>query len=226
MKFSGLLIAVAGACTALLGAYCMYAEAAPVLRGGTTAYSRLNAMPDGTASIGMSTLSQNFALRDCQIALNGRNSGIARLQGTEFQQRLPTLCAEMAENVLSRTPAQGHAHLILALAATHRGDLVAFDTHLRASQALSPGETRYARPRMVLAEANIAALSADGAARHESDLLLLLRSGRSIWTLAQRYVDDEGMRTRLAAVLQLATPEEQNRFLGAVRQLIDRRARS
>jgi hypothetical protein len=225
MKFSGLLVGIAGACTALAGAYCMYAEAAPVLRGGTTAYSRLDAMPDGTASIGLSLLSQNFALRDCQIALNGRNSGIARLQGAEFRERLPQLCADMAENVLSRTPAQGHARLVLALAASHRGDMTALDANLRASQALSAGETRYARPRVVLAEANIAALSVDGTSRHQSDMLLLLRSGQGIWTLAQRYVDDEGLRTRLAAVLPLAAPEEQSRFLGAVRQLIDRRAR-
>ena len=225
MKYSGLLILVAGVCTALLGAYGIYAESAPLLRGGTNAFTRLNVMSDGSEPLGLSLLSQNYALRDCQVALKAIDSPTVRLQGNDFQARLPALCSGIASQVLTDTPAHGQAHLILAMASARMGDLVAMDTHLRQSQALAPSETRYADPRSALAGANVAALSEDGLARYQSDLLLMLRSQSGVWTLAQRYIDSDVLRPEVTNLLPLLTPNQQSRFLGAVNQMISMRGK-
>lgn len=221
MKFSELIIGVAGAGTVLLGAYCVYAEAAPIARGGDHAFERLERMANGHEPIGISGLSQNFALRDCNTALAGYRGLSMRLQDDAFQARLPGLCAEIAEQVLTRTPASGLAELVLAEIAAHNNDFAELDARLRASQALSPGEGHLAAARTALAEANIDAMSADGLERHQSDLLLLMRAGRNIWHVAQLYVDSEAARVRIAAALKLMTPDEQAHFLGAVRRLLD-----
>lgn len=221
MKFSGLIIGAAGICTTLLGAYCVYAETAPVVRGGDHAFDRLDRMANGHEPIGISGLSQTFALDDCTTALTGYQGVSMRLQDEAFQARLPGLCAEIAGQILARTSANGQAELVLATIAAHNGDFGEMDMRLRRSQALSPGEAHLAAARITLAEANIDALSADGLARHQSDLLLLMRSGRNIWHAAQLYVASAAARARIAAALEAVTPAEQAHFLSTVRHLLD-----
>ena len=209
----------------MLGAYCVYAETIPVLRGGTNAFDRLERMTDGDEAIGISGLSYKFILRDCDTALTGYGGVVMRLQDQAFQDRLPTLCADVARQVLASTPANGQAEFILAKVAAHNGDSAAFDGHLRASQALSPSEGHLAARRVILAEANIDDLSADGLARHQNDLLLLMRAGQNIWWVAQLYVADEAARQRITTALETLAPAEQARFLSAVRHQLDMQGR-
>lgn len=221
MKFSGLIIGAAGICTMLLGAYCVYAEATPILRGGTNALDRLALMASGNDPVGISGMSQNFALRDCRMALAGYGGVSMRLRDEAFQARLPGLCADIARQVLSRTPANAQAELVLATVAAHEGDFAEMDAHLRASQALSPSESYLAAARIALGTAHADSLSADGQQRHLSDLLLLMRSGSNVWRVAQLYVANETERPRIAAALETITPAEQALFLHAVRRLLD-----
>ncbi len=220
MKFSGLIIGATGICTMLLGAYCVYSETAPVVRGGGHAFARLERMANGYDPIGVSGLSQNFALRDCRTAMAGYSGLSMRLQDESFQTRLPGLCAEIAGQVLAGTPANGLAELLLAEVAVHDGDFVEMDARLRASQALAPSEGHLAAARVSLAENKFGAISPDGLERHRSDLLLLMRSGDNIWDVAQLYVGNEAARARITEVLETVTPAEQARFLSTVRGLL------
>lgn len=223
MKQNRLLVTVLGLCTALLGGYCIYAESVPVLRGGTNPYERLDAMTDRDNFVGLSLMSQNLALRDCLSVMAAFDSSSMQLQSQEFRDRVPSTCSAIAQQVLSKTPAHGAAYLTLAHVAAHQGNGQEMDNQLRASQALSPSEARFASVRVDLAEANIDSLSQDGLSRHESDLLVLLRGQRRIWSMAQLYVNNESARERIGLALEQATNAEQARFLRAVRTMLDLR---
>ncbi|WP_332699086.1 hypothetical protein [Devosia sp.] len=226
MKLSVVGALAAGLCTALLGAWCVYQESAPVLRGGSNSFERLAATSANDLGIGLSLLSQSTALRDCQTVLLAYESARMAVMPDDFKAGLPSQCAGLAQRVLQTTPIHGFAELVLAQVADIQGDAGALDRHLQRSQAMAPSEARVILPRVSLAEAHIEALSDPTLERHQQDIGTLLKSSQGLWLLASLYVRDEAARGRIQAALPTASPADQSRFLWAVRQTIDLRGRS
>ncbi|MFN4211797.1 MAG: hypothetical protein ACK4G5_14605 [Devosia sp.] len=223
MKLSVVGTLAAGLCNVLLGAWCVYQEGAPVLRGGGNSFERLAVMNTADRTIGASLLSQATALRDCQTVLLAYNSARMAVMPEAFKADVPAQCAALADGVLQASPVHGLAELVLAQVADITGDAAALDRHLQRSQAMAPSETRVLLPRVNLAETHIEALSDPTMQRHQQDIGTLLKSGKGVWLLASLYVRDEGARSRIQAALASSSPDDQSRFLWAVRQTIDLR---
>jgi hypothetical protein len=223
MQLKQFSVLLAGIGLAAMGAWCMFFESAPVFRGGTEAYSRLAAMKDGSAPIGISLLSQNEALKDCQEVLTSLDSGRGQVQPPELRDRVVPLCKDVATGVIQGSRANSRAELVLALVAEREGDWAALDLHLRQSQALSASAVWLVLPRVTLAERHLEFLSPDGVARHNHDLAMLTASPAGVFRLASLYADQVEIRERIQAVLETVPPQDQERFLGTLRRTIELR---
>src|SRR5690606_33940252 len=151
----------------------MYREAAPNLRGGATAIGRVAAMPDGSASVGLTLLSQHTALLDCEQTLRSAQSLEMRYLTEDRRQRLTDICADMAGNILARSPADSFAWLVAALAAAQRGDNDAFNQAFIRSYDNGRHEGWLANMRVTAAESHLEALLPAAMALHEQDIKLV-----------------------------------------------------
>ncbi|MGV8955669.1 MAG: hypothetical protein ACOH2M_31540 [Cypionkella sp.] len=215
-----LLVGLAGLTIALMGAWTMYQEVMPNLRGGSSAITRVASMPAGDAPIGLTVLSQRQALLDCEKTLRLAHGFEMRYLSAGQQLRLPGICAEMASGVVARSPADSLAWFIRAAAATAMNDSELFNTALSRSQLAGPHEGWIAVMRVELAEHNFAQLDSHALAQHSLDLQLVAASNRYRWGTARRFVRDADFRERMTEELETVDPTVQRSFLSAVRRIL------
>ncbi len=206
-----------------LGAWAMYAEAGPVLRGGDTARERIAATASTNGPIGAGLLTTAVSLADCEQVMLPFGRRATPEQLGDARDALLDECEHMANDVLARTPAHGQAELLLALIAEARGDVDGISTHLARSEALQPNLARVVAPRAALGQRHFDELSPDAQERHQRDLVLMLQSGRGVWPLADLYVSDEAARKRITTALEEVSPREQERFIYIVRRVLGAR---
>ena len=212
-------LAAAGVLTALLGFWTMYLEAAPNLRGGSTAIARVASMPDGQAPIGLTVLSQHRALLDCeQVLRSGRALEMQFLPEAE-QQRLIDVCRDMADDVAGRNPSDSFAWLVLASAAAAGGDAPGFNIALQQSHATGPNEGWIASMRVATSERYSALMSAEATDRHDEDIKLVA-GGQYAPTVARLYLASAQFRTRMGALLEGMAPADQRTFLDTVQNVL------
>ena len=208
-------IALVGLAVLLMGGWTMYQEATPNLRGGTSAIERLLTMPDGEAPIGLTILSQHRALLDCEeVFRSERAIEMQYLQPVEREQ-LVISCGQMADAILAKSPTDSFAWLVRAAAHAAQDDNPGFNVALRNSQLSGPNEGWLANMRVQVAEANLTALTEETLIGHEHDMQVAATVYSP--TLARRYVSDEDFRIRMTKVLETMQPQDQRRFLAAIR---------
>lgn len=215
------LVAIAGAAVLLMGARTMYLEATPNMRGGSTAISRIANMADGSAPIGLTLLTQHHALLDCEQTLRSSVSLEIQYLSPDQRERLPKTCAQMARNIVARSPADSFAWFVSAAAAAAMSDPLALNADLERSQVTGPNEGWLASMRLELAENNLASLNASTLATHQQDMRIVAATGGYISSVARRFVLDEDFRQRMSAALENMTAKDQARFLSAVRAALN-----
>lgn len=202
------------------GVWTMYNEGASYLNGGTTRLSRLAARPQSGAPVGLTNLTQQSALLDCEKALRSFGTLEMKYQGPEFENGLASRCLDIANAVTAKSPVNSFAWMIAASASAQMKDWPAFNDSLGASAATGPYEGWVARLRIGLAEDNYDRLSTAMKTSHDHDLALLVSSWKAVPAIASRYVRDEAFRERMAAVLKSAPPADQKRFISSVNSAI------
>ena len=219
-RSSFLLVAFAGLATALMGAWTMYQEIMPNLRGGTSPVTRIAAMPDGAAPIGLTLLSRHQALLDCDTTLRSAHALEMQYLAADDQRRLPAICADMASRIVAQGPADSFAWYIRAAAAAALDDSATFNTALNRSQLTGPHEGWIADMRVGLAENNLTRLDSQAMAQHNLDLQLVASTNRYRWRTVGRFVRDAAFRERMTAQLDALEPTAQRRFLASVRRIL------
>ena len=218
-------IALVSVTVFLMGGWTMYLEAAPNLRGGTTAISRLSAMPNGEAPIGLTVLSQHRALLDCEELFRSVRAIEMQYLSPAEREQLVAICGEMADVTLAKSPVDSFAWLIRAGASAAQGDNSGFNAALQNSQSSGPNEGWLANMRVEAGEANLASLSEETFTGHERDMQVAASIHTYASGMARRYVSDEGFRIRMTKVLEIMRPQEQRRFLSAIRAALTKSGR-
>lgn len=220
MTKSSLPLLVAAVAATLTGAWTMYQEAQPNLRGGNTAVTRLAGLPETGAAVGLSTLTQRQALLDCELVLRSNRAIALQYVDAEQRDRLPAICLGIADQITAASPANALAWLVGAVGEIAAGDAAEFNARLMKSYLTSPRELWLARMRTRIAEAHHGSLLPDLVPHHDADIMLVAASPGHNTDLALKYLRDGSFRTRMSTLLETMAPAGQQSFLHAVRGIL------
>lgn len=213
-------IALLGLAVTLLGAWTMYQEAMPNFAGGRTAIARLAAAPDSDVPLGLTVRSQHSALLDCEMIFRSSRAIEMQYLLADEQDRLVSLCGQMADAVIAQSPQDAFGWFIRAAASAATGDMAGFNDAMLRSQLTGPNEGWLASMRVGLAEAHLASLDQATSDANLHDLQVVASTYIYAPTLARRFVADDDFRTRMTSVLETMPPADQRRFLSAVRAIL------
>lgn len=192
---------------------------------GHTAIGRVVAMTDVSELPALSITSQNNALLDCASALGSMQSLAMMYSTAEARAQVVPKCLAMADHLTTHTPSNAYAWYVGAQASASLGDWDGFNRRLILSWRTGPTEQWIGELRVALAEDNYARLDDQTRAANETDLNMLVLSGRGVRAIAARYVADPGFRERITAIVEAMPVENQSRFLANVRRFAQARAR-
>ena len=196
------------------GAVAAFQELNPFAAGGTTAASRFTALAQSAFVPGPSLLAKRLLLDTCVEAIAGAHG---RLQAPSDRRPVLEQCLEYADTIVGEAPSYALGWYVGALAAAEMDDVPGFNVRLRNAQITGPAERWVAELRVRLVEEHMGDTTDDVRARHESDLRLLVASGRGIASIAERYVRDPAFRERIGAIVETMPEAEQARFVATVR---------
>ncbi len=186
------------------------------------ASERLRWLRDNPPQRPPATLRANQILfLSCDDALRSR---LAILQPEPTRRKIAAYCADVAEEFLARTPGSSLGHFTAAVAAWINRQDESMNAHLLASQRNGRFESWLAMRRFKLALAADEALSPQGEAALEGDILALLQSPAGRNFLAAYYVRQPAMRERIGRAAETLSEEIQASFLGLVRKQLSNRA--
>jgi len=132
-------------------------------------------------------------------------------------------CQSLAQRITDSSPLNSYGWLLRAQFAAALGQDSKIESALRHSYATGPTEQWLAELRVPVAEAALAGLSPVARAGHRQDLALLVQSRRGIAAIARRYVQDEGFRARITAVVEALPAAAQARFVQVLRATVRQR---
>ena len=158
---------------------------------------------------------QSYVLKACLEAQVDRS---LTLYPTSYRADLSQSCRDVAQQVVQRSPSYGLGHLALAQAFGNLGQDDAFAAALTRAQALAPFEGWMASWRVLTLMR--AGPPPDAAARHlaRQDVDVMRRGVRQLPLLAGYYHRFPEWRPEIAAALQDAPQQIQDRFFGMVRR--------
>lgn len=219
-QFSHLALAALSAIVLVLGAYAVQQETAGFLRGGDTSVKRVAAALDAGDPIGLSTLSQQATLLDCNTVLRWPNALEMRYQPDDARASMVAHCLTVSDAIASTAPTTSLAWLVGARAALQMGDTSGFNHRLLRSQLTSPTEQWLAEQRVELSEDNLSLLDEHTRTSHERDLAMLVSSLSGIYALTKRYLDDPAFRERIAAIVETLPEASQRRFISVLQRQV------
>ena len=129
-------------------------------------------------------------------------------------------CRDLARGSIQAMPSYAYGWYSLALFSYLSTDHQAAMEALEQAQIAGRNEQWLAERRVRLAENLFASLNGPVLAGHEADLTLLARSNRGVRSIARRYVENEGFRERITAIVETLPQADQARFLRSVRSAI------
>ena len=198
-------------------AYALFAESSPYLFAGNGLAQRIEVLADGQFHPGLSRPAHDLVLDDC-VAVASSLYGLA--MPTERRNAALRTCSSAATGFAESSPTYAYAYYVEALLAAEHTDSDALNAALSTSRALAPAEQWLAELRVKLAEDHLAQLQPAAIAGHEADLALLVVSQRGIRVIARRYAALAGFRERITAIVETLPPEQQRRFVAALRNEI------
>jgi hypothetical protein len=214
----GLLLLSLGSMLLAFGsAYALFAESGPYLFAGSGLKQRIEVLAEGQFYPGLSRPAHDLILDDC-VAVASSLYGLT--MPTERRNAALNTCSSAATGFAAASPTYAYAHYVEALLAAERGDSSTLNAALGASRDLAPTEQWLAELRVKLAEDHLKQLQPAAIAGHEADLALLVISQRGIRVIARRYAALAGFRERITAIVETLPPEQQRRFVAALRNEI------
>jgi hypothetical protein len=212
-----LLLSLASLLLAGGSAYALFAESAPYLFVGNGLAQRIESLADGKLYPGLSRPARDLVLDDC-VQVAASLYGLTR--PTDRRTAALQTCGEAAAGFAAASPTYAYAHYVEALLATEHAAPDTLNAALTTSRALAPTEQWLAELRVKLVEDHLAQIQPTTLAGHEADLALLVASQRGIKVIARRYAAVEGFRERITAIVEKLPPEQQKRFVAALRSEI------
>lgn len=210
LSFTSLLL-VAGS------AYALLAESSPYLFAGSGLAQRVGVLADGQLHPGLSRPAHDLVLDDC-VQVAASLYGMALPTG-QRNAALAT-CSDAATRFAAQSPSYAYAYYVEALLAAERADPAALNAALITSRALAPTEQWLAALRVKLTEDHLPEIAPAALEGHAADLALLVSSQRGIRVIARRYAAVAGFRERITAIVETLPPEQQKRFVAALRSEI------
>lgn len=163
-----------------LSAYVAWREAEVFLTGSRDPARSIPALLDGSTVPGFSTYSSNLVLDDC---LHSMSSVYGRVLPAGKRQALLARCDELAMGLAAAAPSYAYAWFVAAYAASEMGQVEAFNTRFRLSQATSPNEFWLSLQRLHLAARLGADLDAGSVAAYRRDIHVGLLTDRAVQAL-------------------------------------------
>ncbi|OEO28640.1 hypothetical protein VW23_004165 [Devosia insulae DS-56] len=212
-----LLLSITSLLLAFGSAYALLAESGPYLFAGSGLAQRIEVLADGEFHPGLSRPAHDLILDDC-VAVASSLYGLT--MPTERRNAALKTCSSAATGFAAASPTYAYAYYVVALLAAEHSDSGAFNAALGTSRELAPTEQWLAELRVKLSEDHLAQLQPAAIAGHETDLALLVISQRGIRVIARRYAALAGFRERITAIVETLPPEQQRRFVAALRNEI------
>ncbi|KQX42495.1 hypothetical protein ASD04_00535 [Devosia sp. Root436] len=215
---SGIFILSLG--LAMLGGWAAYQEASVYFTSGTTSISRLLALPATSNAPGLAPSTQSSTLADCHRAMQQPNAYEMRALPPEGKAALQQHCHDIAAAAVAERPTDAFAWVTGAAVAAAEQNWQDFNTFLRTAQAVAPSEQWIAEHRVDLAETHYDKLEPATRSGNDADLAMLVLSDRGIFSIAQRYLDQESFRERVTAILEQMPADRQRRFINSLNRRI------
>lgn len=193
-----------------------------MLPGGTAL--KTISMRTETDPIGLGIITRSELLAKCETTMRSRDAFELRLmRGVSFDD-LVARCRTIAETIALGSPNFSLALAVAADAASHQQDWSSMSGFLAASQHSAPNEQRLGQYRLRIAEMNLSHLTPAARQSYNADLGLQIVSNRGIFHIAQKYLDDDAFRSRVATVLSEMGDADQRRFVQALRGMLPQTA--
>jgi len=222
VKNTRMAIGVFALCVGLtaLGGWATYQEAAVYFNPGSTSLRRLSLLPATGAAPGLAPTTQAASLQDCYRAMLRTSSSGNEALSAGIQAEMQLRCADMAARAVAVRPTDAFAWTVAAGAQAAAGNWSAFNIDLRVAQAIAPSEQWIAELRVELAETHYAQLEQGTIAGNDADLSMLVLSERGIGSIADRYIDQDDFRERVANIVEKLPDERQRKFVNTLKRRI------
>lgn len=218
---SGILVFSLG--LAMLGGWASFLEASVYFTPGTTSISRLLALPADSNAPGLAPSTQIATLADCHRAMQQTNAFEMRALSPAEKVGLQRHCGEMATSAAVDRPTDAYAWTVAAAVAAAEQDWGDFNTFLRTAQAVAPSEQWVAEHRVELAEMHYGQLDPAVRDANDLDLAMLVLSDRGIFSIAERYLNEESFRERVTLIVEQLPVERQRKFINSLNRRITAR---
>ncbi|KRA45709.1 hypothetical protein ASD80_05125 [Devosia sp. Root635] len=204
----------------MLGGWAAYLEASVYFAPGTTSISRLLALPATSNAPGLAPSTQTSTLADCNRAMQHTNAFEMRALSPEGKAALQQHCRDIVAAAVAERPTDAYAWVTGAVVAAAQQNWDEFNTFLRTAQAVAPSEQWVAEHRVDLAETHYDRLEPATRSGNDADLAMLVLSDRGIFSIAQRYLDQESFRERVTAIVEQLPVERQQKFVNSLNRRI------
>lgn len=209
---------VAGLASAALvafGAVQAMGEIAPYMGSGYSIDDRFTTLVNGTLSAGESRFARVGFLNECSEV---GTSLYAALQPQESLDRLADNCLAELTAMVEMAPTDGQAWASMAEMYGLKRDAEGLRRAVTRSREGAPGLEVLAAQRIALMDRWLTDLSDTEEAGRDADLLVMLSTWQGAQDLADRYIARPEARDGMLALFQSAPPDQQKRFLEAVKK--------